>query len=87
MRGEVVAVLLERVVQQLEQPRADDPAVAPEPRDLAQVEVELGLLHHLEALGVRLHQPVLDAVVHHLREVPGAARADVRVAVVRRERP
>ena len=50
-----------------------------------EVEVELGLLHHLEALRVRLHEPVLDPVVHHLREVPCAARADVRVAVLGRE--
>ena len=44
------------------------------------------LLQQLEALGVRLHQAVLDAVVDHLHEVAGAGRADVRVAVLRRER-
>ena len=37
-----------------------------------QVELELGVVHELEALGVRLHQPVLDAVVDHLHEVAGA---------------
>ena len=50
------------------------------------VEVELRVLHDLEALGVRLHQAVLDAVVDHLHEVAGARRADVRVAVLGRER-
>ena len=50
------------------------------------VEVVLGVLHDLEALGVRLHEPVLDAVVNHLHEVAGAGRADVRVPVFRRER-
>jgi hypothetical protein len=47
-----------------------------------QVDVELRGLHDLEALGERLHHPVLDAVVDHLREVPGAICADVRVAVL-----
>ena len=36
---------------------------------VAQVELELRRLHHLEALGVRLHEAVLDAVVDHLHEV------------------
>jgi hypothetical protein len=51
------------------------------------VERELGVLHDLEALRVGLHQAVLDAVVHHLHEVACAGRADVRVAVLRREAP
>jgi hypothetical protein len=83
---QVGAALLERRVQQLEQPGADDGAVAPDAGDLVQVELELGLPHHLEALRVRLHQPVLDPVVDHLHEVPGARPAHVRVAVRRRER-
>src|SRR6266576_1840959 len=83
---ELRAVLLERRVQKLQQPRADDRAVAPDAGDLLRVELELGVLHDLEALGVRLHQAVLDAVVHHLHEVPCARRADVRVALLRRER-
>ena len=37
-------------------------------------------LHDLEALGERLHHPVLDPVVDHLHEVARARRADVRVA-------
>ena len=41
---EVAALRLERGVQQLEQPRADDRAVAPDAGDLVQVEVELRLL-------------------------------------------
>src|SRR5207248_9727444 len=53
---ELRAVLLERGVEQLEQPRAHDRPVAPDPGDLVQVEVELGVLHDLEALRVRLHR-------------------------------
>src|SRR6266404_769265 len=83
---QVAAVLLERRMEQLEEPRADDGAVAPDPRDLLQVELELGVLHDLEALRIRLHQSVLDAVVDHLHEVACSRRADVRIAVLRRER-
>ena len=35
-----------------------------------------------EALGVGRHQPVLDPVVHHLDEVPGAVRAAVQEAAL-----
>ena len=53
-------------------------------------EVELGKIFdackNLITFGVRLQQPVLDAVVHHLHVVAGAGRTDVRVAVLRRER-
>jgi hypothetical protein len=44
------------------------------------------VLHDLEALGVGLHQSVLDSVVDHLHEVPGPGRADVGVAGLRRQR-
>ena len=55
--------------------------------DLVQVELELaGRRHQLEAFGVRLHEPVLDAVVDHLHVVTRARRADVGVAVGRGER-
>src|SRR5438034_2114809 len=83
---EAVAVLGERVMQELEEPGAHDRAVAPDPRDLLEVELELRCVQHLEPLGVRLHEAVLDAVVHHLHEVPGPGRPDVRPAVGRRER-
>ena len=43
-------------------------------------------VHDLEALGVRLHQAVLDPVVDHLHVVPGARTADVEVAALRGER-
>src|SRR5207342_1154795 len=45
---EVAPFLLERGVEQLEQPAAHDRAVAPDARDLVEVEVELGRVHHLE---------------------------------------
>ena len=41
------------------------------------VDAELGGGQQLVALAVGLHQPVLDAVVHHLGEVTGADRAGV----------
>src|SRR5262245_20385492 len=34
-----------------------------------------GVAEDVEAFGVGLHQPVLDAVVHHLHEVAGAFRS------------
>jgi len=52
------------------------------PAICVRIEVELRVLQDLEPLCVRLHQPVLDPVVDHLREVPGAGCADVRVAVL-----
>ena len=50
------------------------------------VELELGVLHDLEALGISLHQAVLDPVVHHLDEVSGTGAAYVRVTLLRSER-
>ncbi len=51
-----------------------------------QVEVVLvGLGHDLEALGVGLHEAVLDAVVDHLHEMPGPDRPDVGVAALGRQ--
>ena len=47
-----------------------------------EVERVLRRVQDLEALGVGLHQPVLDAVVDHLRVVAGAGRAAVDVAAV-----
>ena len=40
------------------------------------------LLEQLVALGVGVHQAVLDAVVHHLRVVPGPDLAGVDEALV-----
>ena len=44
----------------------------------------VGLLEQVEPFGVRGHEPVLDAVVHHLHEVAGAARTAVQVAAAAR---
>ena len=75
---------LEGPVEELEQPAPHDGAVLPEGGDLREVELEgLGGVHELETLGVGLHEAVLDPVVHHLHEVPGAGRADVRIAALR----
>ncbi len=50
----------------------------PDLRDLGDIQAQIGLgLHDLEAFGIRLHQAVFDAVVHHLDEVARAIRADM----------
>src|SRR5688572_27361671 len=69
-----VAVVLERLDEQVEQPGADDGALAPGVEDLGDVLDQVDLLEQLEALGVGLHDRVLDAVVDHLGEVTGARR-------------
>src|SRR5438309_6597296 len=56
---ELRPMLLERGMQQLEQPGPDDRAVPPDAGDLVQVEVVLGVVHDLEPFRVRLHQAVL----------------------------
>ena len=83
--GQVVALLLERPLGELAQPRAHDRPAVPQPGDLLEVDVELGAVHELEALGVRLHDPVLHAVVDHLDEVPRAGIAEMPPAVGRRQ--
>ena len=73
-------VVVERGDQQVEQPRPDDRALAPGAEDLGDVVDEVDLLEQLPALGVALHDGVLDAVVDHLGEVPGADLAGVHGA-------
>src|SRR5882724_4333647 len=41
----------------------------------------VGVLENVEALAIRLHHPVLDAVVHHLDEVACAGGSTMNVAV------
>ena len=41
---------------------------------------DIGVAQDVESLGVRGHQPVLDAVVDHLDEVAGAVRPAMQVA-------
>src|SRR5262249_26386325 len=68
-----LGVLLECLRGQIEEPGADDGAVAPGLGDLVEVESELlPRAEDLESLGVRLHHPVLDPVVDHLDVVPRA---------------
>src|SRR5207245_11680426 len=43
---------------------------------------DVGVGEHVEPLGVGRHETVLDAVVHHLDEVAGAAGPAVQVAQV-----
>ena len=56
----------------------------PDRGDLVHVQREiLARLHQLKALGVGLHQAVLDAVVYHLDIVAGAGRPDMAPAGLR----
>ena len=48
--------------------------------DLVDFRTDVGLGQHVQAFRVGGHQAVLDAVVHHLDEVAGAARAAVQPA-------
>ena len=41
-------------------------------------------VQHVEAFGVGCHEPVLDAVMDHLDEMPGAAGPDMQIAARRR---
>ena len=85
-RGQV-RIVREGALGQLVEPGADHAAPVPDRRDLVQVELEvLRGVQDLVALGVGLEHPVLDAVVNHLDVVPRAGRADVGVAVGRRQR-
>ena len=73
-------VLVERGDQQVEQPGPDHGALAPGAEDLGDVVDQVDRLEQLPALGVGLHDGVLDAVVDHLGEVPGADLAGVHEA-------
>src|SRR3546814_18033316 len=69
--------LVERTHEEVEQPGAHDAALAPGAEGTFGVDVETRAGQQLVALGVGLHQAVLDAVVDHLGEVPGARRTGV----------
>ena len=57
-------------------------AAAPSRRRRRAAAAGVGVLEDVQALGVGGHEPVLDAVVDHLDEVPGAVGAAVQVAVL-----
>ena len=75
-------VLLQRLDQQVEQPGADHRAAGPGLEAAVHVGDDVLGGQQLEALGVGLHQAVLDAVVHHLGVVAGADRAGVHEALL-----
>ncbi|EEF93657.1 hypothetical protein CATMIT_01710, partial [Catenibacterium mitsuokai DSM 15897] len=80
-------ILAQRIGAEVEQPRTHHAAVAPDLRDLVQVQAELGLApEDGEALGIGLHHSVLDAVVDHLGEVARAAGPDPAPAALGRRR-
>src|SRR5208282_2705477 len=85
-------ILGQRHGGEIEQPGTDHAAPAPDFGDVGQVQVVAmffrnflagGILENVEALGIGLHDPVLDAVVHHLYEVAGAGGAAVDITVFR----
>src|ERR1019366_6635008 len=89
--GEILQlrVLRERGGTEIEQPGGDDTAAPPDLRDIRQVQCKALILRQvlrilvakdIEALGISLHQSVLDAVMHHLDEVAGAGRTGMNVA-------
>src|SRR5512133_273492 len=51
---------------------------------LAGLDPDIGVVQDVEALGERGHDPVLDAVVHHLDEVTRSRRSAVQVALLLR---
>src|SRR4029453_3695597 len=64
-------------------------AAPPDLRDIREVQCEALVLgqilrilvaQDIEALGVGLHQSILDAVMHHLDEVAGAGRPGMNIA-------
>ena len=66
--------------QQVEQPGADDGALSPRSHHAGDVLDHLGGVEQLEALGIGLHEAVLNAVVHHFREVARTDRPGVHEA-------
>src|SRR5215210_7272215 len=80
-----VGVLLEGTLCELEEPATDDAPLIPQTREGPEVVVVAGLLEDLEPLGVGLEHAVLDAVVDHLGEVPGAGVPEKSVPVTGRE--
>src|SRR5262245_9028346 len=52
--------------------------------DVAMLLAGVRVVQDVEPLGVRGHEAVLDAVVHHLHEVPGAVRTAVQVPLIGR---
>src|SRR5262249_45757594 len=77
---------------EVEQPRRDHAAAPPHLGDLGEVEIVTLVgrprvffrpAQDAETLRISLHQAVLDAVVDHLYEMPGAARTAVEVAALR----
>src|SRR5438093_6258906 len=83
---EVGPLLLEGALGELEEPRAHHASLHPDARDAPHVDLEFARVDELEALAVRLHHPVLDAVVDHLDEMTRAALSEMRPAVRGRER-
>jgi hypothetical protein len=91
--GETVELRIagQRIGSQVQQPRRNHAATTPDLSDISHVQIKSLIfrqafagfgLEDVEALGERGHHAVLDAVVDHLHEVPGACGTGVDVAVL-----
>src|SRR6185312_11865830 len=89
--GEVLqlGILRQRGGAEIEQPGRDDTAAPPDLRNVWHVQREALVLREIlrvlvaqdvKALGIGLHQPVLDTVMDHLDEMPGAGRPGMDIA-------
>src|SRR6185437_16098032 len=84
-------ILDQRGGAEIQQPGRDDAATPPDFGDIWHVQNEALVLRQIlrvlvaqdvEAFGVGLHQAVLDAVMHHLDEMPGPGWPGVNVAAL-----
>ena len=82
-----VRVLKKRHRRQIEQPGGDHAATPPHLCHFVEVEIiARDAAEDIEALGVRLHHPVFDAVVNHFDEMAGAGGTTVQISVLNRAR-
>src|SRR5580698_6492224 len=79
-------ILAEGQHQEIQKPRTHDAGMGPEFRKRAEIVLIRRAFQYLETLTVGFQQAVLDAVVHHLGEMAGTGRPDVRVTFRRCER-
>ena len=84
-----VRILFQRVRRQIQQPGPNHASVTPYLRDSPRVQIEtVASRQDREPLRIRLHHAVLNAVVHHFREMARPGRPDMRPAfrAIRRQR-
>src|SRR5687767_10955655 len=77
-----LGVFLEGALGELEEPATDDAPLVPQAGEGPEDVVVAGFFEDLEPFGVGLEHPVLDPVVDHLGEVPGARVPEISVSVL-----